>query len=302
MKVAEGNPTTLVVHQSDLKHFLTCPHQFKTVNGILPGGAFEKVPEHRVETDAATVGTVIHAVIEHELLGDRFQRADDAARWAKLHMAELVIGYMQDGTEYRTESFGENGKKAVETVEKLARRWFASQERQHWLAIVKDHPGCINVEFDFDVPFLTNRAGKYTDVRLAGQMDLLDTYHHRVVDWKTASRRYERWEKQRWDVQSNVYTYAGAQLGMLERHEKGYQFDFVVFNHKYDDPEPQRVTVWRENGSWGWLTETVSRMVHMIESDLETWPVRDDHALCGPKWCPVWDSCKGMYVSHPEWK
>lgn len=302
MKVADDSPTTLILHQSDLKHFLTCPDQFRIVNGIQPGGDFEKVPEYRVETDAATLGTTMHAVIEHELLGNRFQRADDAVRWAKQAMGDLVYGYVTNGTQYRTESFGENPKKALAALEGLVRRWFASNERKHWLAIVNDHPNCIHVEYDFEVPFIANRQGRYTEIRLAGQMDLLDTYHHRVVDWKTTGRKYERWEKQRWDVQSNVYTYAAAQQGLLERHPDGYQFDFVVFNHKYNDPEPQKVTVWRENGAWGWMTQMVSNMVATIESDLEVYPLRDDGALCSPKWCPIWSSCKGMWVSHPEWK
>jgi PD-(D/E)XK nuclease superfamily len=302
VKIADDDPTTLVLHQSDIKHFLTCPEQFRVVNGIQPGGDFEKVVEHRVETDAATLGTVMHHVIEHELTGQRFVRADDAVRYAKNHMGELILGYIQDGTEYRTESFGENPRKSLEALERLVRTWFASHERQHWLALVNDHPGCVNIEYTFDVPFINGRPGRYSNIRLAGQMDVLDTYHHRVVDWKTTSRKYERWEKQRWDVQSNVYTYAAAQQGKLERHDLGYRFDFVVFNHKYNDPEPQRVEVWRENGSWGWLTQMVSNMVATIESEMEVYPLRDDHALCGPKWCPIWDSCKGTFVSHPEWK
>ena len=302
MKIADGDPTTLILHQSDVKHFLTCPEQFRVVNGLIPGGGFEKNHGLRVETDAATLGTTMHAVIEHELNGERFQRTADAVRWGRNRMGELIQGYLMDGTEYRTESFGENPAAALRALEGLITRWFASGERKHWLAVAADHPACVNVEFNFEVPFIQNRVGRYSNIRLAGQMDMLDTYHHRVVDWKTTGRKYERWEKQRWDVQSNVYTYAGAQLGMLERHPSGYQFDFVVFNHKYKDPEPQKVTVWRENGSWGWLTEMVSKMVKQIESDMDEWPVRDDHALCGPKWCPIWSSCKGMYVSHPDWK
>jgi PD-(D/E)XK nuclease superfamily len=301
MKVLETSPTTLVLHQSDIKHFLTCPDQFRVVNGILPGGNFEKVPEHRVETDAATLGTTMHAVIEHDI-DKPFKTVAAAIKWARGAMGDLVFGYTMSGTEYRTESFGENPDKALTALEGLVTRWFTSGERAYWLAISKDHPGCINIEYSFEVPFITGRTGQYTDVMLAGQMDVLDTYNHRVVDWKTTSRKYERWEKQRWDVQSNVYTYAAAQQGKLERHDNGYQFDFVVFNHKYQDPEPQKVTVWREAGSWGWLTEMVSKMVAMIESDLTEWPVRDDHALCGPKWCPIWSQCKGLYVSHPDWK
>jgi hypothetical protein len=134
---------------------------------------------------------------------------------------------------------------------------------------------------------------------LAGTADVLDTYSHRLVDWKTTSRRYERWEKQRWAPQPTIYTYAAAELGLLDRHGSGYQFDYRVFNHKNN--ELQEVTVWRDQGQWSWMVQQVSHMVDMIESDMPRWPLRDDHALCGPKWCPIWDQCKGMYVQHPEW-
>lgn len=294
---------TLWLHQSDIGHFMTCPDQFRVVNGIQPGGLFEKVPEFRVETDAATVGTVFHAVVEHEIGGNRFQRATDAVRWAKNEMGNRVLQYTVDGTEYRTESFGSNPTKALHILAKLVETWFASDERKYWLAIAKDHPDCIHLEWEFDVPFIQGREGHlYHTIRLGGTADVLDTYNHRLVDWKTTSRKYERWEKQRWAVQPTVYTYAAAQLGLLDRHGEGYQFDYRVFNHKYNDPEPQAVTVWRDQGQWSWLLEQVNKMVMMIESDLTEWPVRDDHALCSPKWCPIWDSCKGMYVTHPEWR
>ena len=301
MKVGGEDERTLYLHQSDIGHFLTCPDQYRVVNGIEPGGTFVKKVEHRVETDAATIGTVFHSTVEHELNGERFARADDAVRWARNTMAELVIEYMQNGVEYRTESFGDDPTRALATLEKLVRMWFAGNERKYWLALVADHPGCLTMEWEFDVPFIQNRDGMYHTIRLAGTADVLDTYNHRLVDWKTSSQTYQRWEKQRWAPQPTVYTFAAAQLGLLERHEQGYQFDYRVFNHKNNDPEPQAVTVWRDTGQWGWMVQQVSNMVAMIESDLEVWPVRDDHALCSPKWCPIWDQCKGVYVQHPSW-
>jgi hypothetical protein len=292
---------TLWLHQSDIGHFMSCPEQFRVVNGILPGGSFEKNISHRVETDAATIGTIFHSVIEHEIQEGRFQRVADAIKWAKTEMGHRVLGYMEAGTEYRTESFGDDPTRALGTLAKLVTMWFNSDERKYWLALSKDHPDCILVEYEFDVPFITGRNGLYKEIRLGGTPDIIDTYNHRIVDWKTSSRKYERWEKQRWAPQPTVYTFAVAELGLIQRHEKGYQFDYRVFNHKYNDPEPQCETVWRDTGQWAWMVQQVSNMVDMIESDLTVWPVRDDHALCSPKWCPIWDSCKGMYVTHPEW-
>ena len=271
------------------------------MNNIQPGGSFEKIPDYRVETDAATVGTTFHAVVEHELTGNRFQRSADAVRWAKSYMGDLVFGYVTDGTEYRTESFGEDPTKALLKLAGMVEDWFVSEERKYWTAIVKDHPECVDIEWTFDVPFISGRDGLYQNIRLAGTADILDTYNHRLLDWKTSSRDYQRWEKQRWAVQPTVYTFAAASLDLLDRHEHGYQFDYRVWNHKSSLIEPQAVTVWRDQGQWSWLVQQVNHMVDMIESDLERWPLRDDHALCSPKWCPNWSGCKGMYVQHPEW-
>ena len=292
---------TLWLHQSDIGHFMTCPEQFRVVNGIQPGGVFDKSVDYRVETDAATIGTVFHSVIEHEITEGRFQRSSDAVRWAKSRMGDLVFEYITDGVEYRTESFGDDPTRALLTLSKLVERWFASEERKYWLALAKDHPDCIHVEWKFDVPFIENRDGMYHTVRLAGTADILDTYNHRLLDWKTSSQDYKRWEKQRWAPQPTVYTFAAAQQGLLDRHENGYQFDYRVFNHKVNDTEPQEVTVWRDQGQWSWMVQQVSNMVAQIESDLGVWPVRDDHALCGPRWCPIWSQCKGVFVAHPDW-
>lgn len=295
------NDGALVLHQSDISHFMTCPEQFRVANGITPGGDFEKNLDARVETDAATVGTVTHAVIEYELAHGKFPSLEDALRWGNNFMGQLIMQYMQDGYEYRTQSFGEDPAGAIAKLSKLIGLWYNSQERDYWLELTNDHPGCITSEWSFDVPFITGRKGRYENIRLAGTADILDTYNNRVVDWKTSSQTYQRWEKQRWAVQPTVYTYAAASLGLIESHKEGYRFDYRVFNHKKNDPEPQEVTVYRSSGQHGWLVQMVSNMVAMIESDLEAWPLRDDHALCGEKWCPIWSQCKGMYVTHPEW-
>lgn len=302
MKIHATEPDTLVLHQSDIGHYLTCPEQFRWQNGILPGGDFEKDPSLRVETDAATVGTVTHATIENELSEGRFPRVADAQRWARNFMGALVMEYVEAGTEYRTQSFGEQPAKALAALDTLVKRWFDSEIRQQILALHQDHPGHIIPEWNFEVPFLQNREGRYKNVKLAGTADILDTYNHRLIDWKTTSsgHNYKRWEKQRWAVQPTVYTFAAAALGLLERHSDGYQFDFRVFTYKAGDTAPIEVTAWRDQGQWGWLALQVSNMVDMVESDLKAWPLRDDHALCGPKWCGNWSSCKGAFVS-PEW-
>lgn len=295
----KADGTTLWLHQSDIESFRNCPDQFRIVNGVLPGGDFEKVPELRLETDAATVGTCFHAMVEHDI-GNGFTRLTDAQRWAKDFMTSLLSEYTMNGTEYRCETFGADPAKALTALAGLTKMWFNCAERKDWKDL-SDQPGEIELEWKFDVPFLQNLTGRYTDVRLAGTADVLDRHGNRLIDWKTASRKYERWEKQRWAVQPTVYTYAAGVLGEIEPFAEGYRFDYRIFNRKYLNDPPQEVTVWRSQGQWSWLVEQVTRMVKMVESNLDEWPVRDDHALCGEKWCPVWAQCKGSYMEHPTW-
>lgn len=295
----KSEETTLWLHQSDIEGFRNCPDQFRIVNGILPGGDFEKVPELRVETDAATVGTCFHAMVEEDIKCG-FKNLSQAQAWARDFMTNLIDGYGMNGTEYRNETFGADPTKALAALAGLTKMWWDCAERKFWKQL-GDQPGELELEWSFDVPFLENLSGRYKEVRLAGTADVLDRYNNRLIDWKTASRKYERWEKQRWAIQPTVYTYAAAHLGEIEPHGEGYKFEYRVFNRKYLNDPPQEVTVWRSQGQWSWLVEVVTRMVKMIESDLAEWPVRDDHALCGEKWCPVWDQCKGSYMEHPTW-
>ena len=295
------NGSTLTLHQSDIKHFITCPDQFRRVNGILPGGNWDPGVDIRVETDAATLGTVFHKVLETDIVKP-FPSETDAVRFAKNVLGETIMEYTLSGVEYRTESFGGDPIKQLDTLAMLTERWYRSDERAHWVELYDHQPEHIQLEWKFKVPLLERPGKTFDTVLLAGTADVLDTYTNRLVDWKTSSRKYERWEKQRWDQQATIYTYAAAQEGLLQRGEEGYRFDFKVFNHRYNDPEPQTVEVWRDQGSWGWMIQQVSNMVTLIESDLEVWPLRDDHALCGPKWCPVWADCKGTFVSHPKWR
>lgn len=301
MKVTEDG--ALVLHQSDIGHFMTCPEQFRVTNGIEPGGTFVKQVDMRVETDAATVGTVLHAVIEHDLSADGpFRNMTDALEWGYTHMGGLIQSYVDSGTEYRTESFGANPQGALKKLSVLVEKWFTCDERSYWISLIAHHPDQVLIENHFEVPFISNREGLYGEIRLAGTPDIVDCVNNRVVDWKTTGRDYQRWEKQRWAVQPTVYTYAAAELGWIDPSGDGtYRFDYRVFNHKNNSPQAQHVETFRGPGQWGWLVQMVSNMVDMIESSLKVWPLRDDHALCGPRWCPIWAECKGMYVNE-EWE
>lgn len=296
MKYSDG---ILVLHQSDISHFITCPEQFRVVNHL----GQNRFPEPddgpiRSESDAATIGTCLHALIENELQGGWFKTLQSAKKWARTWFGQQIVSYLEDEVEYRTESYGGDPTKTLRAVDQLVESWWHSTERAYWQQRDRD---TFLVEQYFDVPFVTRTGdGQISQIRLAGTPDIVDLQENRLVDWKSASRRYQRWEKQRWAHQPTTYTFAAAQQGWIEPNGDGlYRFDYRVFERGKVD-ESQELTVWRGSGQWAWLTQLVNNMADMMESDAATWPLRDDHALCGPKWCPIWYDCKGQFVSD-DW-
>ena len=288
----------LTLHQSDINNYITCPEQFRAVNGL--GGGKPPDPDFdniRIETDAATVGTVLHAVIEHDLSGTEFKTSKKAMAHGRSIFGDLCADYVANNIEYRTESFG-TPDKALEALDKLVESWFFSEEREYWH---QRDPKGFDLEHEFHIPFITlaEPKGVIREVWLAGTMDVLDRAEHRIVDWKSAGRDYQRWEKQRWAVQPTVYTFAGETFGIDPHGVDGYRFDYKVFVRR-GVQQAQTVTVYRGTGQWAWLVNVVNNIVQMIESPLLMWPLRDDHALCGPRWCPIWSDCKGMWVTD-EW-
>lgn len=282
----------LTLHQSDISHYMNCPEQFRVVNGL--GGGKLPDPDHeslRVETDAATVGTVLHSVIERDL-GEPYKSVSSAQKAARKILGNLVESYILNGIEYRTESFGSDPGKCLKALDLLVESWMTSEEREYWQ---HRDTGSYELEKYFEVPFLQRESDVISSVKLAGTMDVFDVGQHRVVDWKSSGRAYERWEKQRWAIQPTVYTYAASVLGIQPNEDGLYQFDYRVFVRR-GVQEAQSVTVWRGNGQHTWLVNIVENICKMIESPLLMWPLRDDHALCSPKWCPIWNDCKGMWV------
>ena len=61
-----------------------------------------------------------------------------------------------------------------------------------------------------------------------------------------------------------------------------------------------RVTVYRHAGDWSWLVERCLGIAALLEAAVPTWPKNDNHALCSPKWCPAWSTCKGAHYA-PSW-
>ncbi len=286
MRYNEGDHS-LHVHQSDIKNWLNCGHQVFLKSRMADGEHFE--------TDAATIGTCLHATIEEELENGFFMDEDTACLWAAQFFVDTLQEYHNTGAVYSRSSYDNEGK-ALKVLDRVVRTWYRSDERSY-LASRDDKL----VEWDFDVPLGINLGGM--DLYVSGQADLV-LPGTAVWDWKTASQAYKRWEKQRWDPQPTVYTYAAQYEGLLKPDKWGeYEFYYKVFDTKGTTPgPPESVPVKRSPNNWDWLKAVVVNMVKIKEGLPDgPWPMNDAHVLCSPKWCPVWDKCKGAVVDGERW-
>lgn len=130
---------------------------------------------------------------------------------------------------------------------------------------------------------------------ISGTADLFDAVRG-FCDWKGASRPYVQWEKDRWGHQATVYTWAGLALGLLDPDRTEWPFTFFVFVNGAQ-VKLQEMTVMRHRGDHAWLRERVLDLSHLIEANLDVWPKQDNTALCSPKFCAAWDTCKGAHYS-----
>lgn len=277
----------LHLRQSDINEWLTCPERFR--RGIVEAQSPEPVNH---ESDAALVGTVIHACIEYEFLNGAQNRSklDEIA----LHMyAKMCHDFRNDpNTVFNEASYNGKDSKAYEDIVGLVEKWFTSQIRNQYLAYDN-----VLVEWEFDVPI-----GRINDVEvfLTGTSDLVIP-NVAVIDWKTAGREYQRWEKQRWAVQPSAYTYAAYHHELFDATP--IPFIFHVFTRGRSG-DVQNVECWRGHEHWDWLRNQISPLVTDLIDGLErgwftgAWQMNDQHALCSSKWCPYWSSCKGAYMEE----
>jgi hypothetical protein len=277
----------IVLHQSDLKSHCLEQMRLKMITDDPPA-----------ETDAATVGTCLHDVIDHELAVAPFDSEADAVAYGAAYYVELLEHYQKVGSTYSMATF-ETHDRALKALSWLVKSWYHSPER-HELMYGGDE---LHSETSFHLPFCTvpvKKHGKKAEdvpVFLAGTMDLV--YANRVYDWKTAGSEYKQWEYQRWGRQPDVYTWAAAQLGLVQPDSDGlYYFDFKVFVRRQEIRLPDTVTVKRGPNHWAWLEVMVNRLVNMWYN-LGTevgWPLDDQHVLCSDRWCPFWSQCKGVLI------
>jgi len=229
-------------------------------------------PQPDSHTDATAIGTALHAGIETALLTGKPKRGATAVvtEWQRL---EPDVRYVQ--------------VKQPSTALGYATNAYASWH--HWVYPQLSRPHEYGIEQRFRID-LDDRVG------LSGTWDFLDETGE-IWDWKTGSRPYERWEKERFAVQPTAYAAALVRLGLAT-----YPVDFTYAVHmKQSLPvEPQILTVTRTQGHEDWLVEQLHRFADMLDATdaghLQRWPLNDQGWWCSAKWCSRWGSCKGAHL------
>lgn len=283
----------LHLRQSDIGTYIGCPEQFRLVN-------MSKNGEH-FESDAALVGSTVHAVIENELNNGFYESFDDAQKFGAYWFLQKLEEYHADPLcTFSVQTFG-TPEKALRALVPLVDSWMLSKDRQLLLAMPAEER---LVEWKFDLPFTSVELDTGPlPIWLTGTADLVLPGINEVWDWKTASGPYQRWEKQRWAVQPTVYTWAAAQADLVLPQVEGYRFNYKVIVRRQNHVEIDTVPVNRREGNFAWLAMQVHQMVYQMAGMPEglPWLMNDHNVLCSPKWCPAWGSCKGALIDDEKW-
>jgi len=259
--------TVYTLSQSWINSFMNCPEQARLeMNGLLP----------RKESDATAIGTALHSAIEDILKTRSSQKSSRELGVAKLQ--ELIAGPTFQWVQIKTE------ETAIKTFDRVFDTWMHE--------IFPQLPTTKFVEYEFDV--VLDRTDTRL-IRLKGAMDFVDEFGD-IWDWKTSNRPYEQWQVDRFKIQPTAYTLGLSLSTTPDQFEFGDEMTFhyaVMFKSK---PESSIHTTTRNAGQWNWLVHQCKTIIDMVEADLKTWPMNDQHALCSPTWCTAWDSCKGLHV------
>ena len=269
MKVREDGG--IAIRQSWLNDFLQCPE--KARRAMLE-------PELSIGSDLTVVGTALHAVIEQVL--NRTLEPD-----AAYVMAEPALRRAADEELWRRTSLSDD--EMVNQVRRMAVAWVAD--------VYPKMPSNGLVEWGFEVPIGEVEG---TEVWFHGTVDYVGD-DGTVWDHKSSSRKYQQWEKQRWAVQPSVYALAAVKTGIASDTPVRFYYDVML-----RDGNTQIVELRRDYGHFNMVTDQALRAAQFaLNYGVDRpWPLNDQSALCGPKWCPFWDTCKGRHMSEFEltWK
>lgn len=237
----------------------------------------------RWETDAASMGTAMHEGIEANL-GD-MMLGDDMSLGITTEIAQQTFSEQMALPNFKWIQTDETKARVI--VSRVVRTWYENMRPDLT-------PEALEIPFHGLVIY----EDEHRVIRINGTMDYLDSVMG-LGDWKTSNRKWDAWEKERWSIQATVYTLASRLLGI--EHAQGDYVPFTYYVMLKDGKLPfQRIKVVRHAGDWRWLVDKCVAISKLIEADLDVWPKNDNHALCSPKWCPAWSSCKGSHYTE-DW-
>jgi hypothetical protein len=267
---------TITFRQSWLNNYFNCPEQVRRL--MLE-------PDEDQSSDAAILGTGVHAYAELRLLGEDRVVATAAAFNALDHEFSLPHRIVQ---------------MSEDKVYSFIPAMLASFERD--LLPQVERGGECEVEFKL----LLGEWNGWT-IYVSGTIDYVAPSGD-LWDWKTAGRKYEKWEKERWAIQPTIYSFAAVTLGKSE-YPVRWRYG-IVLKSPVKRPETQVVEFYRREGHIEWVTHQIYSILetHRFDIDLQEncggtlasplvpWVKNDQHALCSEKWCPFWSTCKGQFV------
>lgn len=129
-------------------------------------------------------------------------------------------------------------------------------------------------------------------IQLEGTADYLDSIAG-LGDWKTAGRRWEAREHQKWDVQPTVYTCLLWLNGGIEVGQIPWTWHVFYTNGEYES-----ISTSRGSGDWAWLKERCYGLALQLEAELPVWFKNDTSWLCSAKYCDAWTECKGAALER----
>ncbi len=257
--------------QSWLGTYFECPEQARLV---LRG-------EYPVDnTEAALKGTCMHEGIERVLKGD------SVASGLTTALDKFEADVVSLGSDLR---FVQTQR--VETC----LRHIENGYRQ-WATFVWPTLGAASwVEEQFKFLFYEDDDRR---IFLSGTVDYGE-YRSALRDWKLTGNRdkygREAWKLKRFGIQPTVYAAAAYELGLFLPTD---DVKFIFTAMPTTGIGVQLVDCIRTPQHIDWLRRQCLSIARQIERGTEdTWPLRDQSALCSPEWCTAWDTCKGAYFN-----
>lgn len=262
-----SNMIEIKLRQSWINTFLRCPEQARQER-------FKLVKQK--ETSDLLRGNAVHHAIEmygNGMFNPQQVVATDpiSLEW----MLDIGETYLADNAP-KVEVWRHSYEKTVDTVLNNIEAW-------HNEVMPNLTPVAIEKSFEVSLGVRDN-----VNLILTGTADWIDQ-SGAIWDWKNPGRKYEPWEKKRWDIQSHAYCLAFDAT----------QFVLCVLVNG----EVQIIEIERTDNDRMAFTDLCWSIVPTIMANQVPWPMNWGGWHCSPKWCPVWQAgeCRGKHLGENPW-